>query len=91
MFGAAVLFSLTLVLVFPYTWMQMLTEKDILDICKERADTLYRTHFQSTSQADAGGPLLDAAGAVTDANHLPINPNPILRPCPRTRSLEFVS
>ena len=45
MFGLAVLFSLTVVLLFPYSWMSMLTRKNILDICEERANTLYRLHF----------------------------------------------
>lgn len=73
MFGAAVLFTLTLVLLFPYTWMRMLTEKDILDICEERAHTLYQTHFKLTSPTDSEvAPPLDTSGRVIDVNQPPL-------------------
>lgn len=63
MFGAAVIFSMMLVLLFPYTWMRMLTRKDILDVCNERANALYRSHFQSP---------LEPSGGELDPNSLPI-------------------
>ena len=72
MFGAAVLFTLTLVLLFPYTWMRMLTEKDILDICEERAHTLYQTHFKLPSSTDSELQPLDTSGRVIDANQPPL-------------------
>ena len=72
MFGAAVLLSLTLVLLFPYAWMSMLTMKDILDVCEERANTLYRIHFKYTALTDAGLQPLGPGGAVLDANDLPL-------------------
>lgn len=72
MFGAAVLFTLTLVLLFPYTWMRMLTEKDILDICEERANILYRTHFDLQSPTESERPPLDTSGWVIDVNEPPL-------------------
>jgi len=68
MFGSAVLFSLTLVLLFPYSWMSMLTRKDILDICEERANTLYRLHFYGDVVDAPSLPELDSSGRVVDVN-----------------------
>jgi two-component system, NarL family, sensor histidine kinase BarA len=72
MFGAAVLLSLTLVLLFPYAWMQMLTMKDILDVCEERANALYRVHFRYAALTDASRPPLEPSGTELDANDLPL-------------------
>ena len=72
MFGAAVIFSMTLVLLFPYTWMRMLTRKDILDVCKERANALYRSHFQFDKVSSSNRPPLDPSGGELDPNSLPI-------------------
>jgi two-component system sensor histidine kinase BarA len=72
MFGAAVLLSLTLVLLFPYAWMQMLTMKDILDVCEERANALYRVHFKYAALTDASRPPLEPSGAELDVNDLPL-------------------
>ena len=68
MFGSAVLFSLTLVLLFPYSWMSMLTRKNILDVCEERANTLYRLHFYGDVVDAPSLPELDSAGRVVDVN-----------------------
>ncbi len=68
MFGAAVLFSLTLVLLFPYSWMSMLTRKGMIDICEERANTLYRLHFYADVVDAPSSPELDSAGRVVDVN-----------------------
>ncbi len=70
MFGAAAVFSLTLALLFPYSWMTMLTKKDIQDICEERANTLYRLHFYG-DVVDVNAPSLselDSSGRVVDVN-----------------------
>ena len=72
MFGAAVIFSMMLVLLFPYTWMRMLTRKDILDVCKERANVLYRSHFEFDTASSSKGPHLDPSGGELDPNDLPI-------------------
>ena len=72
MFGAAVLLSLTLVLLFPYSWMRMLTMKDILDVCDERANALYRVHFNYAALTDASLPALGPDGAELDVNDLPV-------------------
>jgi len=72
MFGAAVLLSLTLVLLFPYSWMSMLTMKDILDVCDERANALYRVHFKYAALTDASRPPLGPDGAEVDVNDLPL-------------------
>ncbi len=68
MFGSAVLLSLTLVLLFPYAWMRMLTMKDILDVCDERVNPLYRVHFKYTVLTDAIWPPLGPSGAELDVN-----------------------
>jgi two-component system sensor histidine kinase BarA len=70
MFGAAAVFSLTLALLFPYSWMTMLTKKDIQDICEERANTLYRLHFYG-DVVDVNAPSLselNSSGRVVDVN-----------------------
>ena len=46
MFGGAVFLSLSLVLVFPYLWMQKLTTKGLIDVSQERANLFYRSHFR---------------------------------------------
>ncbi len=68
MFGSAVLFSLTLALLFPYSWMSMLTRKDILDISEERANTLYRLHFYGDVVDAPSLPELNSAGRTVDVN-----------------------
>jgi len=72
MFGAAVIFSMMLVLLFPYTWMSMLTRKVILDVCKERANALYRSHFQFDKVLSSNRLPLDPSGGELDPNGLPI-------------------
>jgi signal transduction histidine kinase len=72
MFGAAVLLTLALVLLFPYAWMRKLTYKNLTDICRERAHTLYRTHFQADALKHASLPALNAAGEALDPNRLSI-------------------
>jgi two-component system, NarL family, sensor histidine kinase BarA len=72
MFGAAVVFSLTLVLLFPYTWMRMLTQKNILDVCEERANTVYRSHFQFEKASPADLSPLDQSGGKLDPNQSPL-------------------
>jgi len=68
MFGAAVLFSLTLALLFPYSWMSMLTKKDIHDTCDERANTLYRLHFYGNVGDGPSLHALESSGRVVDVN-----------------------
>jgi two-component system sensor histidine kinase BarA len=68
MFGAAAVFSLTLALLFPYSWMTMLTRKNIQDICEERANTLYRLHFYGDVVDAPSLPELDSSGRVVDVN-----------------------
>jgi signal transduction histidine kinase len=68
MFGSAVLFSLTLVLLFPYSWMSMLTKKDILDICEGRANALYRLHFYGVVGDGPSVRPLESTGRVVDVN-----------------------
>lgn len=68
MFGSAVLLSLTLVLLFPYSWMSMLTGKNILDTCEERANTLYRLHFYGDVVDAPSLPELNSAGREVDVN-----------------------
>lgn len=72
MFGAAVLLSLTLVLLFPYSWMRMLTMKDILDVCEERANPLYRVHFKYAALKDTSLQPLGPEGTILDVNDLPV-------------------
>ncbi|MCP4453571.1 MAG: HAMP domain-containing protein [Planctomycetes bacterium] len=68
MFGAAAVFSLTLALLFPYSWMSMLTQKNIQDICEERANTLYRLHFYGDVVDAPSLPELNSSGRVVDVN-----------------------
>ncbi len=72
MFGAAVLLTLALVLLFPYAWMRKLTYKNLTDLCRERAHSLYRTHFQADALKHASLPALNVAGEALDPNRLPI-------------------
>jgi len=72
MFGGAVLLTLTLVLLFPYAWMRKLTYKNLTDICRERAHTLYRVHFQADALKHASLPALNETGETLDPNRLPI-------------------
>lgn len=72
MFGAAVLFSLALVLLFPYLWMRKLMIKNLIDISNERTAMLYQWHFKIEGQRqNDGGPILDLAGRRQDVNDLP--------------------
>ncbi len=71
MFGAAVLFSLALVLLFPYLWMRKLMIKDLIDISDERTSLLYQWHFQTDSLSQNRLPL-DVSGLVRDINDLPL-------------------
>jgi signal transduction histidine kinase len=72
MFGAAVFFSLTLVLLILYSWMRQLTLKDLIDVSKERVHTLYHSHFQSQVPLQTDLPSLDPTGVRIDANDLPV-------------------
>ena len=72
MFGGAVVLSLSLVLVFPYLWMQKLTTKGLIDISQERANLLYRFHFRLDKLAQGGLPALDPSGSVVDAAGIPL-------------------
>lgn len=72
MFGGAVVLSLSLVLVFPYLWMQKLTTKGLIDISQERANLLYRFHFRLDKLAQSGLPALDPSGSVADAAGIPM-------------------
>ena len=70
MFGAAVIFSLTIALLIPYLWMRQLTKKDLLDVNKARTDAvLLRSHFQLKFPGEITLPLLDDSGAAADVNN----------------------
>ena len=73
MFGGAVFLSLSLVLVFPYLWMQKLTTKGLIDINQERANLVYWSHFRPDKLVQSGLPALDPSGAVADANGVLVN------------------
>ncbi len=69
MFGAAVLFSLTIALLIPYFWMQKLAEKDLLDAMEARASSvLLHSHFQLDSSSEMQLPVLNEQGAPQDPN-----------------------
>jgi len=72
MFGGAVLLSLSLVLVFPYLWMQKLTTKNLIDVSRERANLMYRSHFRLDKIIQSGLRTLDPSGDVAEANALPM-------------------
>ena len=72
MFGGAVLLSLSLVLVFPYLWMQKLTTKNLIDVSRERANLMYRSHFRLDKIIQSGLRPLDPSGDVAEANALPM-------------------
>jgi len=68
MFGAAVLFSLTIALLIPYIWMRQLTGKVLLDTNKARAGVVLRSHFQSGPSGGTKLPELNDRGAAKDPN-----------------------
>ena len=69
MFGAAVLFSLTIALLIPYIWMHQLTQKMLLDTNKARVEsTLLRSHFRLRASGELARPALDGQGAAEDPN-----------------------
>jgi len=69
MFGAAVLFSLTLALLIPYVWMRQLTFKWLLDTHKAKAESvLLRSHFRLTPSGDIHLAELNNRGAAKDPN-----------------------
>ena len=72
MFGGAVLLSLSLVLVFPYLWMQKLTTKNLIDVSRERANLMYRSHFRLDKIIQSGLRPLDPSGDVAEANAIPM-------------------
>jgi len=70
MFGAAVLFSLTIALLIPYIWMRQLTQKVLLDTNKARVEsTLLRSHFRPGASGAMARPELDSNGAAQDPNN----------------------
>lgn len=69
MFGAAVLFSLSIALLLPYIWMSQLTKKVLLDTNKMRVESvLLRTHFQLDELSRMARPELNSQGAMRDPN-----------------------
>ncbi len=69
MFGAAVLFSLSIALLLPYIWMSQLTKKVLLDTNKMRVESvLLRTHFQLEELSRMTRPELNSQGAMRDPN-----------------------
>ncbi len=69
MFGAAVLFSLSIALLLPYIWMSQLTKKVLLDTNKVRVESvLLRTHFQLEELSRMARPELNSQGAARDPN-----------------------
>jgi len=69
MFGAAVLFSLSIALLIPYIWMSQLTKKVLLDTNKVRVESvLLRTHFQLEELSRMARPELNSQGATRDPN-----------------------
>lgn len=69
MFGAAVLFSLSIALLIPYIWMSQLTKKVLLDTNKVRVESvLLRTHFQLEELSRMARPELNSQGAARDPN-----------------------
>jgi signal transduction histidine kinase len=67
-FGAAVIFTLALALLWPYIWMGQLTKKASLDAGRAKAETLLRRHFQLKKPSETDLAALDNTGAVVDAN-----------------------
>jgi len=68
MFGAAVLFSLTIALLIPYIWMRQLTYKVLLDTNKARAESMLRSHFQPGPSGGIKLPELNDRGVAKDPN-----------------------
>ena len=67
-FGAAVVFVLTLALLWPYIWMGQLTKKASLDAGRARAETLLRQHFRLKEPGETSLPPLANTGVVLDLN-----------------------
>jgi len=67
-FGAAVVFVLTLALLWPYIWMGQLTKKASLDAGRARAETLLRQHFRLKEPGETALPPLANTGVVLDVN-----------------------
>jgi two-component system sensor histidine kinase BarA len=69
MFGAAVLFSLTIALLIPYIWMRQLTRKVLLDRNKARVESvLLRSHFRLRTSGELALPELNPDGTAKDPN-----------------------
>ncbi len=67
-FGAAVVFVLTLALLFPYIWMSQLTKKACLDAGRATSNILMRRHFQIEQFGETSLPALGSSGDVLDVN-----------------------
>jgi signal transduction histidine kinase len=67
-FGAAVILTLALALLWPYIWMGQLTKKASLDAGRAKAETLLREHFQLKEPSETDLAALDNTGTVLDAN-----------------------
>jgi two-component system, NarL family, sensor histidine kinase BarA len=69
MFGAAVLFTLTIALLIPYIWMRQLTGKVLLDTNRAKAESiLLRSHFRPAFSGDVKLPELNDRGTAKDPN-----------------------
>ena len=67
-FGAAIVLILILALLPPYIWMDQLTKNVYLDTGRAETQALQNRHFQLKETGPAALPMLDAAGAIADAN-----------------------
>ncbi len=67
-FGAAVVFALALVLLFPYIWMNQLTKQACLEAGRATSNILMRRHFQTEQFGEVALPPLGDSGAVLDVN-----------------------
>jgi signal transduction histidine kinase len=68
MFGAAVLFSLTLALLIPYIWMRQLTRKVLLDTNMAKTVTVVQSHFRLEPAGSIKLPELNERGMAKDPN-----------------------
>jgi two-component system sensor histidine kinase BarA len=70
MFGAAVLFSLTIALLIPYIWMRQLNKSTLLQTNQARAKAvLFSSHFRLTkSSGETTLPELNEQGAAKEPN-----------------------
>jgi len=67
-FGAAVIFVLSLALLWPYIWMGQLTKKAYLDAGRAKAENLLRQHFRLKRSDGTALPALANTGVVLDVN-----------------------